>query len=804
MIKKLNEDTSLKFKNISPEEKTAKGILGRLYGPVASFAAPTRNGRHYGQDLWEKLFNSDLIKERFKNGGIFGELCHPDYEDVNMEKVAIVMPEPPVKDNKGDLIAYVDIVDTPCGRIAYQLAKYGYKFGISSRGTGDIIEDYNGNEEVDPDTYQLNAFDLVEIPAVENARLSFVESLDSKKKYGKTLKEKLTEELNKASEADKKIMNETLNNLDINLNESDEYVASVGGCKIYKDGNTYKTSCDGKELKSDDFDRLVNLLKGRNMNESNTKHYMCDECGYEVDLTDDEYTGKCPNCGSHHGFYAEGLNEKLVEPSEEDLKPIEDKFAELGLEVERKGKTLFGNVHYQLRKELDHKVTKDDLGPIFDELCDLDTENMPTVCNVGVHRDGDNIISASLDVLEKQVNEELEHEDGWGDHIQGQLEQTFGNLEDLMYEVRNAVRGSYAVNGDTVQDLVGELRDLADQLSMNADDLEFEQDSLNEDIPTDHDKQRELMGILSRINAMTGRILEYDKQYDYNSEKDKMTKAFLNDDLNKIQKACEELAKFNKESVSEDGCSDKEDQVVEEDAGNTREDLMKELQEALSRNGELEKDNLSLQEKLSVCSAKEIKLNEELKRYKQASSSLSSTSKKVKDLEEELEKANKKLDYKDKLIESKNERLSNLISFKKDNILKLTESDSKISDLENQIKVLKESVEKSDKKLSDMTILAKKYQRALKESKQRYLNVKADACGLSVDSVKAQLSESYNYKEIDSVCDKLVEEKLNMSKLPFRLNENTQFKVKSSQNEYIKGSKNSDDEVSDYLLSMIK
>ena len=642
------------------------------------------------------------------------------------------------------------------------------------------------------------------VPAVKEARLQYVtESLDIKK-YNKTLKEKLTEELNKASEADKKIMNETLNNLDINLNESDEYVASVGDCKIYKDGNTYKTSCDGKELKSDDFDRLVNLLKGRNMNESNTKHYMCDECGYEADLTDDEYTGKCPNCGSHHGFYAEGLNEKLVEPSEEDLKPIEDKFAELGLEVERKGKTLFGNVHYQLRKELDHKVTKDDLGPIFDELCDLDTENMPTVCNVGVHRDGDNIISASLDVLEKQVNEELEHEDGWGDHIQGQLEQTFGNLEDLMYEVRNAVRGSYAVNGDTVQDLVGELRDLADQLSMNADDLEFEQDSLNEDIPTDHDKQRELMGILSRINAMTGRILEYDKQYDYNSEKDKMTKAFLNDDLNKVQKACEELAKFNKESVSEGGCSDKEDQVVEEDAGGTGEDLMKELQEALSRNGELEKDNLSLQEKLSVCSAKEIKLNEELKRYKQASSSLSSTSKKVKDLEEELEKANKQLDYKDKLIESKNERLSNLISFKKDNISKLTESDSKISDLENQIKVLKESVEKSDKKLSDITTLVKKYQRALKESKQRYLTVKADACGLSVDSVKAQLSESYNYKEVDSVCDKLVEEKLNMSKLPFRLNENTQFKVKSSQNEYIKGSKNSDDEVSDYLLSMIK
>ena len=714
MIRKIDEGQELKFKTLDKEYKDSHGVLGRLWGPVASFAAPTRNGRHYSQDLWEKLFNSDLIKERFQNGGIFGELCHPDYEDVNMEKIAIVMPEPPVKDNKGDLIAYVDIVDTPCGRIAYQLAKYGYKFGISSRGTGDIIEDYNGNEEVDPDTYQLNAFDLVEIPAVESARLSFVESLDTNKKYGKTLKQRLTEELDKASEEDKKIMKETLDNLDIKLDE------------------------------------------------------------------------------------------KLVEPTEEDLKPIEDKFAELGLEVERKGKTLFGNVHYQLRKELDHNVTKDDLGPIFDELCDLDTPNLPTVCNVGIHRDGDNIISASLDVLEKQVNEELEHEDGWGDHIQGQLEQTFGNLEDLMYEVRNAVRGSYAVNGDTVQDLVGELRDLADQLSMNADDLEFEQDSLNEDIPTDRDKQRELMGILSRINAMTGRILEYDKQYDYNSEKDKMTKAFLNNDLDQIQKACQSLAKFNKESVSEDGCSDKEDQVIEENAGNTREDLMKELQEALLKNGELEKDNLSLQEKLSVCSAKETKLNEELTKYKKVSANLSDTAKKVKSLEESVEKLNSDLDYKDRLIESKNERLNSLITFKKENITKLTESDNKISDLENQIKVLKESVEKSNKKLSDMTTLTKKYQRALKESKERYIAVKADACGLSVDNIKAQLNESYSYKDIDSICNELVEQKLNMSKLPFRLNENVQFNVKSSQNEYIKGNRLADDEVSDYLLQMIK
>ena len=224
MIKKLNEDIALKFKSISPEEKEAKGILGRLYGNVASFAAPTRNGRKYDQSLWEQLFDSDLIKERFANGGIFGQLNHPEYEEVNMQEIACVMPEPPVKDDKGNLVAYVDLVDTPCGRIAYQLAKYGYKFGISSRGTGDIIYDDNGEELVDPETYQLNAFDLVEIPAVESARLAFVESLDTKKLYGKTLKQKLSEELKKASDTDRKIMEDTLSDLSININEDNEKV----------------------------------------------------------------------------------------------------------------------------------------------------------------------------------------------------------------------------------------------------------------------------------------------------------------------------------------------------------------------------------------------------------------------------------------------------------------------------------------------------------------------------------------------------------------------------------------------------
>lgn len=209
MIGKLTEASELKFKNLTPEYKKQRGVLCRLYGPIASCTLPTRNGRRYSEPLWEKLFQSDLIIERFQNGGIFGQLGHPEYEEVDMEKVACVMPEPPVKDKSGNLIAYIDIIDSPCGRVAYQLAKYGYKFGISSRGTGDLIPSDDGeNDEVDPETYQLNAFDLVEIPAVSTARLAFVESLEKKNK--KTLKQVLKEELEKASDEDKKLMEEVL------------------------------------------------------------------------------------------------------------------------------------------------------------------------------------------------------------------------------------------------------------------------------------------------------------------------------------------------------------------------------------------------------------------------------------------------------------------------------------------------------------------------------------------------------------------------------------------------------------------
>ena len=136
------ESGYFKFKDLSPEEKQARGILGRLYGDCADIKMPTRNGRGYSEEVFDNSFKEGTVaSELLKNGGIPGECGHPaDRTEIDMEKIAIMMPEKPRKDKNGKLIGYWDILDTPNGRILKTLCDYGYKLGISSRGSGEVSE----------------------------------------------------------------------------------------------------------------------------------------------------------------------------------------------------------------------------------------------------------------------------------------------------------------------------------------------------------------------------------------------------------------------------------------------------------------------------------------------------------------------------------------------------------------------------------------------------------------------------------------------------------------------------------------
>ena len=233
---KLNTE-DLQFKD--SDNTTEKAILGTLEGPCADFIDSTRNGRKYSESLWEKVFSDPIVEELIDNGGIPGELDHPnDREDVDSSRIAILLKDKPIKKN-GKLWAKFSILNTPLGKIAYTLAKAGFKLGISSRGSGDVITNSRGEEEVDESTYDFKCFDLVLIPAVKSARLNLVtESLHKDKKI--SLQESFNKIINESTEDEKKLIKETISNLgldediDDNVELSDEDIKqSIRNLKAY-------------------------------------------------------------------------------------------------------------------------------------------------------------------------------------------------------------------------------------------------------------------------------------------------------------------------------------------------------------------------------------------------------------------------------------------------------------------------------------------------------------------------------------------------------------------------------------------
>lgn len=220
MLESYNAAREMEYEKLSAEEQAKRGILGRLVGVIADFKEATRNGRFYSEKLWENFFSNPLTQEKIKEKVFVGELGHPaDRTEVDMEKIAICLAETPKKGNDGKIHGVFDILDTPNGRILKTLCDYGSHIGVSSRGTGDTFDDYNGRESVDPDTFECECWDAVLVPAVKEARLQYVTESYEKKK---TLKQALQESLDSASTEDKRVMTETLKELDIDINDSEK------------------------------------------------------------------------------------------------------------------------------------------------------------------------------------------------------------------------------------------------------------------------------------------------------------------------------------------------------------------------------------------------------------------------------------------------------------------------------------------------------------------------------------------------------------------------------------------------------
>lgn len=220
MLERFNASNEFTYHKLTPEEQRSRGILGRLAGMIADYKNPTRNGRRYDEELWEKVFNDPIMKEKIANRCVFGELGHPvDRDEIDMEKVCICLAEQPKKGSDGKLYGVFDILDTPNGRILKTFCDYGCAIGVSSRGTGDTYIDANGDEAVDAASYNCECWDAVLLPAVKDARPKYVtESLQSMK----PLKQALKEELEHSDVDARKIMEKTLEELNIDYSPEQE------------------------------------------------------------------------------------------------------------------------------------------------------------------------------------------------------------------------------------------------------------------------------------------------------------------------------------------------------------------------------------------------------------------------------------------------------------------------------------------------------------------------------------------------------------------------------------------------------
>lgn len=233
------DGNQFEYTKVSADEQAKRHILGRLVGPIADFKHPSRNGRSYSENLWDNVFNDPLMKEKIENRLVLGELGHPaDRDEIDMEKVAVCLAEQPKKSKDGKLFGVFDILDTPNGHILKTLCDYGCKVGISSRGAGDIIDEYSDEPKVDPDTYRCECWDVVLMPGIKDARLTPVtEGLSTKK----TLNEALNEQLTKAKPEDKKIMSETLKDLNLgytpekDIDNKSELAANDVGANMVKE-----------------------------------------------------------------------------------------------------------------------------------------------------------------------------------------------------------------------------------------------------------------------------------------------------------------------------------------------------------------------------------------------------------------------------------------------------------------------------------------------------------------------------------------------------------------------------------------
>jgi hypothetical protein len=119
------------------EESTNNGKDHYLSGILMQASVVNGNGRTY--QLSELAATVDVANKRIAEGHfIAGELNHPNDLQINLERVSHIITE--MRIDGSNVIGKMKLLNTPMGMLAKNLLDGGLKLGVSSRGSGSVVE----------------------------------------------------------------------------------------------------------------------------------------------------------------------------------------------------------------------------------------------------------------------------------------------------------------------------------------------------------------------------------------------------------------------------------------------------------------------------------------------------------------------------------------------------------------------------------------------------------------------------------------------------------------------------------------
>lgn len=277
--------------------------------------------------------------------------------------------------------------------------------------------------------------------------------------------------------------------------------------------------------------------------------------------------------------------------------------------------------------------------------------------------------------------------------------------------------------------------------------------------------------------------------------------------------------------------------VETDDAASSGANLVDDLQSALKEISDLKMQVIDLNEKISVGEAKEMRLLNQInklqvalktekdsaKRTDAMKSQLGTMKSQIDDMSVERNRSEKLAEsYKTKLV-SVRSKLNNLTEAARvsDNTIKSLQSKIKslqessqaarrkdkdlIESLQNEVSELKRDSQIKNsqytKKLNESKEQTKKYQKLAKNAVDRYIECRSDALGISAESVKSRLNESFTLLDVDNAFENLRKYNLNMSKLPFQVNNVKKLSMKENLQQ--RAITNPDDVVDKALMELL-